>query len=170
MITLTRTLIRFTQGDKVVREIVVEPWETPEGKIRVLPIDEKAAYIVHLIETGNIDGAAGALSLPPYLKLFVPPATGFGELERFRLFQAVKQALDPSWRRSMLLRYLEAVRDDVIEWAASIGIDRGVAEQALDALAREVSGLQTLEEVMNYERIDPWNYVASFARARGVRI
>lgn len=163
-LTFTRTVVRFVQGGRVVREVVFEPWE-PFTLGKLAPL-ERAAYVAHLIASGRIREAEELLMLPPYLKLVLPRGVG-DEVARARLIAVVNQALDPEYRKKMLVRYLESTREEILSRAEERGVPRSVANMLLNRLIEEVKQLRTLEEVVKYERMDFVDYVTSSASVLG---
>lgn len=161
-LTFTRTVVRFVRDGGVVREVVFEPWE-PFTLKRLTPV-ERVAYVAHLIVSGRIREAEEVLMLPPYLKLVLPREFR-DEVARARLIAVVSQALDPEYRKKMLIRYLESKREEILSRAEERGVQRSVASVLLNRLIEEIKQLKTLDEVVKYERMDPVDYVASSATA-----
>lgn len=159
-LTFTRTVVHFVQDGRVVHEVVFEPWE--QFRLEKLAPLERAAYVTHLIISGEIDRAEELLMLPPYLRLVVPKEIK-DEISRARLVAAVNQALDPEYRKKMLVRYLESTREESLSRAGERGVPRSTANRLLDRLIEEVKQLSTLEEVVKYERMDFVDYIASSA-------
>lgn len=165
-LTFTRTIIQFVRDGTVVNEIVIEPWEklTVE-KIMGIGPEEKVALIVFLIQQGKYNDVENILRLPPYLKLILPSSDITSATLPF-LVQTISQALDPEYRKSMLIRYIQERRSEIISQAEERGIPKLLAERLLDRYVNEIKSLNTLEEVMDYENRDPVDYITSLARIR----
>ncbi|MEM4436160.1 MAG: hypothetical protein QXO22_04275 [Thermosphaera sp.] len=171
-ITLTRTIYRFVRKDgTVVKEVIVEPG----GKLLLnsLTTDELSALLTKMIEDGDVRAVQQYLKLPPYLQLVVPqPPADASQQEVWRAYLAaeISKALNPDYRKSMLLRHLNSVKGTIISRAVEEGVQRDEAERLFKRLLSEVRNTSTLGEVIKYEGVDPVNYIVSLGSVSRVRV
>lgn len=158
--TFTRTVLKLVDSQgRVVRSYVIEPFD--KFSVEKLPVQDKVALLAYLIESGDYRAVEEVLKLPPYLKLVIPRT--MGEPEKVRLRKILMDALNPEYRKSMLIRYLETNRESIISQASSRGVSPSVASSLLNRLIDEIRSVSNLEEVMHYERLDPVDYIVSLA-------
>lgn len=167
-LTVTRTVVRFRQGGQVVKAFEVNSLELGNfNAITSKPHDVVVDLVEALIRTGGDVGVVfDALMIPPYVTVSLPPPPrdpGAYTAWRRQLTNIVKSLMSLDSRKSLLINFLESNRDSIIAMAVARGVSHDRAVALFNALLEEVRGIDSLKKVVEYERLNPVDYIVSRA-------